>query len=175
MQILSHPREVRPHVDADAAKLGAVADPREHEQLRRLDRPGADDDLVRGGNRLERSVASELHARAARPLEEEPHRARSRKHGQTLRADDRPQEGGRGAVADAVPDRQLGEADAVELRAVVVVVERDARLLRGLHGGGDDRMGLVPRHHPQGAALPVVLGRAASKSSERLKSGSTSS
>ena len=28
VQILSHPREVRPHVDADAAKLGAVADPR---------------------------------------------------------------------------------------------------------------------------------------------------
>ena len=28
VQILSHPWEVRPHVDADAAKLGAVADPR---------------------------------------------------------------------------------------------------------------------------------------------------
>ena len=51
------------------------------------------------------------------------------------RADHRAQEGGRGAVADAVPDRQLGEADAVELGAVVVVVERDAGLLRGRDGG----------------------------------------
>ncbi len=116
---------------------------------------------MRGGDRLEGPVACELDARAARPLEEEPHRARSRDHGQALRADHRPQEGGCGALADAVPDRQLGEADAVELGAVVVVVERDAGLLRSLHGGGDDGMGLVPRHHAQGAALPVVVGRAA--------------
>ena len=161
VQVLAHTRQVRPHVDAHAAELGAVADPREHEQLRRLDRPRADDDLMRGGNRLERSVASELDARAARPLEEEPHRARSGDHGQALRARHRPQEGRRRAVADAVPDRQLGEPDAVELGAVVVVVERDARLLRCLDRPGDDGMGLIPRHHAQGAALPVVVGGAA--------------
>ena len=51
--------------------------------------------------------------------------------------------------AYAVPDRQLRISDAVELGAVVVVVERNPRLLRGGDHRPDQRVGLVAGHHPE--------------------------
>ena len=64
-------------------------------------------------------------------------------------------------LAHAVADRQLRVADAVERRAVVVLVEGDARLLRGGHHRGEHRVGLVARHDPHFAADAVQrVGRA---------------
>ncbi len=75
--------------------------------------------------------------------------------------EDRSQEGLRDAVATSVLDRQLTEADPVELCAVVVVVERDTGLLRRLDGRSDQRMRLVAGEDGQRPTGAVVLVGAA--------------
>ncbi len=160
VQVLPHAGEVDADVEPETCKLVAVADPREHEQLGRLDRPAADDDFVLCRDRLHDAVADDLDADATRALEEQALRPGTHQHRETLRADDRSQERGRGALAHAVPDRQLGEPDAVELGAVVIVVEGDAGLLGRGDRGRDDRVRLVVGHHVHRAAGSVVLGSA---------------
>ena len=72
VQVLPHAGEVDADVEPETCKLVAVADPREHEQLGRIDRPAADDDFVRCCDRLDDAVADDLDAGAAGALEEQP-------------------------------------------------------------------------------------------------------
>ena len=137
VQVAPDAGQVGDDVDPEAAELVGRADAREQQQLRRLDRAGADDDLALGADPLDRAVPDDLDADAARALEEQPLRVRAGQHGE-VRASRR--RGARNAVAPVLWRRpslivELAERDAVELLAVVVVVERDAGLLRG----GDDR------------------------------------
>ena len=98
---------------------------------------------------------------AASAVDEQPLRARSGQHLEVRRVGDRRQEGRRRALAHAVLDVELRVRDAVELLAVVVVVERDTRLLRGVDDRGVDGVRLVLREHVQRTAGPVVLAGAA--------------
>ena len=143
-------------------KLGRRADPREHQQLWRLDRPRADDDLVLGPRLLAR-----LRRARTRPRRSASPSKRSRRalaEVSTVRfgaSSTGRRKAVRDAVAPSVPDVQLAEADAVELGAVVVVVERDAGLLRRRDGRRGHRVRLVARDHRQRPAGAVVLVRPA--------------
>ena len=108
---------------------------------------------------LDGAVPHDLDADAASSVDEQPPRARSGQHLEVRRVGDRRQEGRRHALAHAVLDVELRVRDAVELLAVVVVVERDPGLLGGLDDRGVDRVRLVLRQHVQRPAGPVVLAR----------------
>ena len=160
VQVAPDAGQVGDDVDAEPPELLGRTDAREQQQLRRLDRAAADDHLALGADLRDGAVADDLDADAPPTLEQQPLRAGSRQHGEVGRTRDRRQEGGRGALADAVLDVELAERDAVETLAVVVVVEGDARLLRRGDDRGVERMRLVAREHVQRPARAVVGGRA---------------
>ena len=120
MEVLPDAAEVDERLDPEAPAAVGRADAREQEQSRRLDRAGADDDLVPRPRQLERASARELDADAARALEDQATGAGGRVQRELRAVEHGPQERLGDAVAPAVPDRQLAEADAVELGAVVV-------------------------------------------------------
>ena len=135
-------------IAADAGKLGndldavrfqmrGVADPRELQQARRLDRAGAQDDLARSADGRSilkddacRATALERHFRDAR-------------FGHDLQISARlglPQECVRSGPAAAVMRRRLVEADAFLLGAVEIWVVTDADLLRRADEGAAERV-----------------------------------
>ncbi len=85
----------------------------------------------------------------------------SGEHREVRRVEHRPQERGRRALAHAVLDRQLAVRDAVERLGVVVLVERDARLLRRADDRLQHGMRLVLRQHVRRPAGAVERRRAA--------------
>ena len=121
--------------------------------------PRADDHLVLGADPLDGAVPHDLDADAAASVDDQPPRARSGQDLEVRRVGDRRQEGRRHALAHAVLDVELRVRHAVELLAVVVVVERDPGLLGGVDDRGVDRVRLVLRQHVQRPADPVVLAR----------------
>ena len=72
VQVLADAGEVDERLDVQPPKVGRRADPREHQQLWRLDRARADDDLVPGPRLPHGSALHVLHADTAAALEEEP-------------------------------------------------------------------------------------------------------
>ncbi len=156
VQVLADAGQVDERLDAEASERGRGTDPREHQQLGRLDRPGTNDDLVPGPCPAQGAILCVFHADAARALEEEPDRPGGRQHGQVRRTEHGAQERLRNAVTAAVADVQLGVADPVGIGAVLVVVERDARLLRRRHRRSRDRMRLVAGDHGEEPAGAVV-------------------
>ncbi len=160
VQVAPDTREVGDDVDPEAAEVVRGADAGEQQQLGRLDRACADDHLALRADLLEHTVPDDLDPDAARPLEEQALCARPGQHGQAGRAGERRQEGRRAGLAPAVLDVELAERDAVELLAVVVVVERHAGLLGGGDDRGVDRMRLVAREHVQRPAAAVKRGLA---------------
>ena len=76
LEILPDTRQVGPHLDPEPVEVGAVADPRQHQQLRRFDRSGADNHLVPRPRGRDDSVVNELDADTARALEDETARRR---------------------------------------------------------------------------------------------------
>jgi hypothetical protein len=166
--------DVAPHAgqldalrDPVARELVGRSDAREHEQLRRLQRAGAQDDLAAGLDR----AAGNVDARAARAREAQPQHPRAGVDREVAMIGDGLDERGRPRLAHAVADRELRIADAVERGAVVVVVERDAGLLRGRHHRGEHRVRLVARRDPQWPAGAVQLVGAAIEVLDRLEHG----
>ncbi len=153
-------RSARTSMPSAASSLGGP-DAREQEQLGRLHRAGADDDLALGAK------LRDAPSRAtSTPLQRSPSKSSRRAWApvSTVRFG-AAAIGARNAVAllwrTPVLDVERTEGDAVQGLAVVVVVERDARLLCGGDDGGIERVRLVARADVQGAARPVVGRRAA--------------
>ena len=113
-------------------------DAREQEQLRRPDRPAADDDLccARSTRRRDHSTPTQRARRTGAAARVAP--VTTSRSGVAF---DRSDVGRGGAVADAVLDAVLHERHPVLRGAVVVVVERDAALLRRLDDRDVDRVG----------------------------------
>ena len=150
VQVLADAGKIGDDVDADRAQVIRRPDAGEEQQLRRADRPAADDHL--GGVRaLDASVARPFDADAARAVEQQPPCARSQRDLQAGMILDRAEVRGRRAVADAVLDAVLHVGDAVLRVAVVVRVERDAALPGRLDDRRVDRVRLEVRedaHRP---------------------------
>jgi len=144
VQVLAHPRQVCDDVDPDRPQLVCRPDPREEEELRRADRPSAQDDLP-GLHALDAAVLRPLHADAAGALDQHPARERAGDHLQVRVCLDRADVRGRGAVADAVCDAVLHERHPVLRGAVVVLVQGDPALLGRRHERRVDRVRLVGR------------------------------
>ncbi len=109
-----------------------LADPGQFQELRRIDRTGADDDLtVRAGLAL-LPVGGVSHADAALALDQQAFGVRvrlDRQVGPTARGVEIADGGAHSAAA---ADRHLGHADPVLLRAVIVLGVFDADLAGGL-------------------------------------------
>ncbi len=169
VQVLADPREVGDDVDAHGAEMIRGADPGEQKELCRADRPAAHDDAVGVG-----LPGRPLDTGAARALEQDAAYVRPRDDLELLPRLERPEEGRRRAVANAVADRVLHERHAVLPGAVVVLVERNPAFLRclgdrdvdgvRLEGGQQRQLGLqalVDRPHvvPRPAVGPEVRPR----------------
>ena len=72
LKILSDTRQVVDGLDAEPAQALAVPDPRELEDLGRVDRAAAQDHLPRGADRLALAVLRVLHPDCPLPLEQDP-------------------------------------------------------------------------------------------------------
>ena len=159
MQVATDAGEIDGDIDPEARELAAVADPGEHEQLRRLDRAGADDHLVLRPDLLDDAVDDDSTP-TQRPPSNRRRVARAPVRTASSAFRDRPQEGSRRAVTAPVLDVELDERDPVERLTVVILVEWDPGFLRRLDRGRDEGVRLIARHHPQGPTGPVVEGRA---------------
>jgi len=119
-QVRAHGGHVGDHVDAVLAQVVGGPDSGQHEQLRRSDGAGGQDDLGPGARRLIPAAGPVGHAGGAAALDDQPGDERVGDDREVLRP------GGQVCVGDSAPlPVSLGdlvEADAVLLRPVEVVV-----------------------------------------------------
>jgi hypothetical protein len=119
-QVRAHGGHVGDHVDAAGPQVVGRPDAGQHEQLRRPDRAGGQDDLGPGARRLIPAAGPVGHAGGAAALDDQPGDERVGDDREVLRP------GGQVCVGDSAPlPVSLGdlvEADAVLLRPVEVVV-----------------------------------------------------
>ena len=132
------------------------------QQLRRVDRPGRDQDFPpRPGTTLQAALA-EHHAGRAPPLDHDAQRLRVQLHAQIGKRHDRPQIGPRRRHPQTVPGGDLVVRHAFRLGAVEVGAAREARLLAGVQETLAERVALA-RHvgdaqRPEAAAHRVAAG-----------------
>ncbi len=142
------------------------ADAGEHENLRRIDRAGAQNDLASGTDLPECAALPILHADGAALLDDDTGDegiGLDREIGPAFR---RIEERTYGAVAASVPDRAVGNAEAFGLRDIEIVGLAVAHGLRGLDKGREEHRILGHGGDMQGAgaampgrlAAPVMLG-----------------
>ena len=135
-QVLAHPGQRLAHGDPQLAEQPGRPDPRELQELRRVDGPAGDDHLARRAHHPPLAAAQILHPDRAVAFEQDPRRVGVRAH-----VDVAPLHGGaqvraRGAHPAVAVDAALEVADAFLPLAVVVGVARDADALRA----GDERL-----------------------------------
>ena len=159
LQILAD-RQIDHRRDPAGAQMRRRPDARQHEQLRRVERAGAQDHLA--GRPRPANIA-------ARPHELDPDRARALdQHAGDVDAGldlevapspRRPQIGPRRGGAPAVPDRVLAAPEAFLMRPVVVGIARKPGRRAGLHPGLEQRIGRPRKLGAEraAAAAPGVL------------------
>ncbi len=141
VEVATDAGQVGDDVDAERAQLVGRADARGEQEARGPDRAAGDDDLALRVRGLDAPAALVLHPDAAVALEDQAPRGRLGEDRQVRVIEHRPEVRARRAVARAVLDDVLHGRDA-ELRvAVVVGVERDARLDRGVDHRLMERVG----------------------------------
>ena len=163
LQVLADARQVVDDVDAERLQLGGVADAGQLQQLRRVDRAAADDDLV--GVRPPGRPAAEVERDARRPraVEHQPAHERVGLHGQVRPVHDRVQVGAGGAQPAAAVDVAVEGRKALLAVAVDVGRELVAGLLDGLEERLEERArGRAALEHERAvAAAPLVGARQA--------------
>ena len=122
------------HADAVRLQRSRITDPRQHQQLRRVDRAGAHQDLVHGVDASRLHAVEDVDADRAVTVEHDAQCPRLGDHLQIGSGHRRSQVGGRGTAAHAVADRQVVQAGTVAALAVEVGV---AAVSAG-HGGIDE-------------------------------------
>src|SRR5579872_675490 len=121
-------------------ELVGAADAGQHENLRRIDRAGREDDLPIGAGVKAFAVAPIFHRHGAAALDDNS-------LSQGVRGDDkirppknRAQESFRGAAPLAVPDRKIIAAEAFLLLAIEIVIDGVARLPAGFDEQVEERI-----------------------------------
>ena len=160
LQVAADAGDVEQRPDAERAEVIGRADARQHQQLRRVHRAAAQDDLALGARDLVPAVDEVAHAHGVVLVEDD---ALDQRVGDdvdvVLVALDRgPQVGAGGAPALLVLLRDLVVADALLGGAVEVRDPLVAGLLGGLHEGFADlgRIGLVGDVQRAAGAVEVV-------------------
>ena len=132
LQVFADAAQRGDDADAERAQQVGWTDPRKLQQLRRLDRACAQNDLARRARARESTVALPFDADGPRSLEQHARHQRARHDRQVRPAADRTQERDRRALSPSAIDAQLVRPDAVRRRAVEIGIARqpelDARL-----------------------------------------------
>ncbi len=147
------------HRDAEVAQPLGLADAGQFQQLRRIDRPGADHDLAPGAGLPPLAGNRVTQAGAAPSVEQQRLGERAGLDAQVWPATDRVEVAMRRAHPPPRGDGRLAHGDAVLHRAVVVGVVRDADLPGGLDQGGEDgvvRCGVGDAQRAVAAAERIV-------------------
>ncbi len=172
LQVLAHAGQVGHRVDAEPAQQPGVAHPGQLQQLRRVDRASAQDDLP-GPDLLRRArpagpvpaapAAPVLHAHRAAALERDPGDERPAFHREVAAPHDRVQVGPGGRQPPAPADVPVERGEAFLPVAVHVLGQAVARLLRGLEEGQEQRAGRrAPLQHQRAiGAAELVAARQA--------------
>jgi hypothetical protein len=158
LQVRPHARTVGDHGDGVLGEMRAGADAREHQELRRVDRGGREDDLAPGRDGLRGLAAADHDARGAALADHHP-LGEAAQDLHPARPQRRPQVGvGRGPAPPA-PDRRLHRAEALLFLAVVILGRLETRLPAGLDEGVVERVGARAARHVQRAvgAAPRAL------------------
>ena len=156
--MLADAGEVVDDVDSELPQLARVADARELQQLRRVDRAATEDHLARL-DPLRADTPGDLDADRPRALEENAVHERAAAHVEVLAVHDGVQVGARGAEAAAAVDVPVEGGEALLPVAVDVVGERIARLLHGLEERSEERaLGRTALEHERAVTAAVVVG-----------------
>ena len=132
VQVATDARQVVRHRQAQRLQRGAVADARAHQQLRRLQRPRADEHLARRAQRPTLAALQHLHADRAPAFQQQLQRACAGLHAQVgALAEDGMQVAASDAPALALVLRDLVDAQAHHVVAVEVLAHRMAAFTRG--------------------------------------------
>ncbi len=158
--MLAHARQVVHHVDPDRLEVTGVADPRELQQLRRVDRPAAEHHVA-GHGALGRSVAPArvLHTDRARAVEQHLRHERARLDGEVRTSAHRVQVGPRRREPPAVVHVAIERRESFLSIAVDVVGQLVAGLLHGLEERAEQRAGRrTTLEHEWTRVSPVLVG-----------------
>jgi hypothetical protein len=153
LEVLADPRQVVDDVDPERAQLVRVADARELQQLRRVDRAAAEDHLVRADR-----LALHLDADRARPVEDDARDERPRAHLEVRAAQHGVEVRTRGAQPTAAVDVAVEAREAL----LLVAVDVGGELVPGLLHGREERLAERVRRRPAlederpAAAAPLV-------------------
>ena len=154
LQVLPHARTVGDNVDAVFGQMRGRADARQHQQFRRIDGRGRNDDFPVRTDHLHPAPARHLDAHGAALLDHNAagEAADHRTIGPFQRG---AQIGIGGGPAAALPDGGLHRAEALLLLAVIIVGGLIARLPPGLDKGPEQRVPAQPARHMQRAVMPA--------------------
>ncbi len=111
-------------LDVDAVRLErrSVANPGEHQNLRRLNGAGRDHDLAASAHTLAFAADLDFDSRRAPVLDEDPRHERLREDFEVRARACGAQVGDRGRIAPAIADRALPRAVAFRVRTIEVVI-----------------------------------------------------
>ena len=116
LEVAADARQIVDHGDAVWPERVARTDPRQHEELGRVDRAGAEDDLALGADSPRLGAVGDLDSgRAAALQRDAPHHAIGGDR-QIGPMPDRAQEGGGGGAALAPPDGEVVAPETLLLR-----------------------------------------------------------
>ena len=135
-----------------AAQVVGVADPRQHQQLRRVDDAAGEDHLALGAGHRGVAAAAIFDPDRAAALEHDPGRQRAGLDREPGARQGRPQIGHRRAAPPSVADRLLAAGEAFLAGAVVVVGCRVPGRRAGRREGLDQRIGEMRALRRQRAA-----------------------
>ena len=136
LEVLAHPRQVADHVDAQGAQLARRADARELQELRRVDRPAAEDHLIGLGRPGAPARPRVLDSNRPRAVEQHARGQRERLHGQVGTVHHRMQVGLRSRQALAVVDVAIEGGKAL----LPIAVDVRGQRMAGLLYGGEERV-----------------------------------
>ena len=157
LQVLAHTRQLAHHVDAVGGELVSRADARQHQQLGRIDRTGAQDHLAPCAHLVKEAAAPITDADRPTPFEQYARGERVRAHRQVAPAHRRTQVGIRGAAAPAAAHGHVQVPESFLLKAVHVGGQRVAGLPPRLQPGRVQRVGEKPAARLERAIAAAVL------------------
>ena len=163
-QMIANVRVVDHHRHPQPRQQPPRPDPRQLQQLRRVDRPPRQNDLTRAAQHLRDTAAQILHPDGPLPFQDHPRHLRPGDHFQIAAPHRRPQKRPRCRIAPASLDGHLIGAGPLLLGAVEIGVERQACLPAGRDVVRHQRMqpASVFRDEQRPArAAPVIAARLA--------------